>query len=297
VLIDGDTIIAAGVILPLTQFPVADKSLGTRHRAALGLSEETDALVIVVSEETSQISLATAAGSRATSRWTRCGPRWRAERSTLCDGRRQVRRATLTLAQNAEYIFAYSQAFSVLPFSLLPGAFLGRDRRWRYYNLLTHVLRRRRVDVPLLLCSLFALGVIIAKAYTLWAAHRQSAAVLEEVEALARGGKLDEAIRVAADTPGPVAAILYTGLRRVRDRQSGADIEKAVQTTGVIELGFLERGLAVLATISNVAPLLGFLGTVAGMISAFGAIAEAGQVEASLVAAASRSPSSRRRPA
>jgi diadenylate cyclase len=58
VLIDGDTIIAAGVILPLTQFPVADKSLGTRHRAALGLSEETDALVVVVSEETSQIALA-----------------------------------------------------------------------------------------------------------------------------------------------------------------------------------------------------------------------------------------------
>src|SRR5690606_27723510 len=58
VLIAGDTIIAAGVILPLTQFPVADKSLGTRHRAALGLSEETDALVIVVSEETAQVSLA-----------------------------------------------------------------------------------------------------------------------------------------------------------------------------------------------------------------------------------------------
>jgi diadenylate cyclase len=58
VLVEGDTIIAAGVILPLTQFPVADKTLGTRHRAALGESEETDAFVIVVSEETSQISLA-----------------------------------------------------------------------------------------------------------------------------------------------------------------------------------------------------------------------------------------------
>jgi diadenylate cyclase len=58
ILIDGDTVFAAGVILPLTQFPVTDKSMGTRHRAALGLSEETDALVVVVSEETSQISLA-----------------------------------------------------------------------------------------------------------------------------------------------------------------------------------------------------------------------------------------------
>jgi len=58
VLIQGDTIIAAGVILPLTQFPVPDRTLGTRHRAAIGLSEETDALVIVVSEETSAISIA-----------------------------------------------------------------------------------------------------------------------------------------------------------------------------------------------------------------------------------------------
>ncbi len=57
-IIRGDTIIGAGCILPLTQFPVADRSLGTRHRAAIGLSEETDALVIVISEETSAISVA-----------------------------------------------------------------------------------------------------------------------------------------------------------------------------------------------------------------------------------------------
>ncbi|HSJ24417.1 MAG TPA: MotA/TolQ/ExbB proton channel family protein [Longimicrobiales bacterium] len=152
------------------------------------------------------------------------------------------------------------------------------------YSLLTMFQDGGYWMYPLVLCSLFALGVIIAKAYTLWAAHRRSRSVIEEVEAHARSGRLDQAIAVAADTPGPVAAILYTGLRRVRDRQAGSDIEKAIKTTGVIELGFLERGLTVLGTIANVAPLLGFLGTVAGMISAFGAIAEAGQVEASLVA-------------
>ena len=58
VIIRGDTVIGAGCILPLSQAPITDRSLGTRHRAALGLSEETDALVIVVSEETSTISVA-----------------------------------------------------------------------------------------------------------------------------------------------------------------------------------------------------------------------------------------------
>ena len=57
-IIKGGQIVTAGAILPLTQLPVRDKSLGTRHRAALGLSEETDAVVIVVSEETSRISIA-----------------------------------------------------------------------------------------------------------------------------------------------------------------------------------------------------------------------------------------------
>ena len=60
VLISGDRIRCAGAILPLTQSPVKDRSLGTRHRAALGLSEETDAIVIVVSEESSQVAVAQA---------------------------------------------------------------------------------------------------------------------------------------------------------------------------------------------------------------------------------------------
>src|SRR5581483_599757 len=58
VIIRGDTIVGAGCILPLSQAALLDRSLGTRHRAALGLSEETDALVLVVSEETSAISAA-----------------------------------------------------------------------------------------------------------------------------------------------------------------------------------------------------------------------------------------------
>jgi diadenylate cyclase len=58
ILVSGDVIRTAGAILPLTQSSVPDRSLGTRHRAALGLSEETDAVVIVVSEETARVSVA-----------------------------------------------------------------------------------------------------------------------------------------------------------------------------------------------------------------------------------------------
>ena len=132
---------------------------------------------------------------------------------------------------------------------------------------------------PLVLCSLLARS----DHANAWAAHRGSRKIIERVE-LGQQGRIEEAIELAVDTPGPVAAILLSGLRRIHDSRASEDIRRAIKTTGTIELGFLERGLVVLATIANVAPLMGFLGTVAGMISAFGAIAEAGQVEASLVA-------------
>lgn len=153
------------------------------------------------------------------------------------------------------------------------------------YNLLTLFYDGGVFMYPLVICSLFALGVIIAKVFTLFIARQKSRRILAETEDRIRANDLDGAIQLAQDTPGPVAAILLVGLRRIRDRDhSEADIEQAVKSTGAIELGFIERGLPILATISNVAPLLGFLGTVAGMIIAFGAIEAAGQVEASLVA-------------
>jgi len=138
---------------------------------------------------------------------------------------------------------------------------------------------------PLALCSLIALGVMIAKAYTLWVAHASTREVLEEAEAAARSGDLDAAIQIAASKPGPAAAILVAGLRRIRQREvHQGEIEQAISTVGTIELGFLERGLVILATIANVAPLMGFLGTVVGMILAFAAIEAAGNVDPGLVA-------------
>jgi len=153
------------------------------------------------------------------------------------------------------------------------------------YELLTLFADGGVMMYPLVLCSLIALGVIIAKAWTLFQAHRHTRRVLARVEEEARAGRLDEATRIASETAGPAAAILLAGLRRIRGRRvQEGEVERAVSTTGAIELGFLERGLVVLATVANVAPLMGFLGTVAGMILAFAAIETAGDVDPSLVA-------------
>ncbi len=138
---------------------------------------------------------------------------------------------------------------------------------------------------PLVLCSLLALGVIIAKGWTLWVAHKDTEKVLAGTEELTRAGHIDQALDLAADTPGPAAAIVHAGLKRIRElKVRRGEVEQIINTTGTIELGFLERGLVVLATIANVAPLMGFLGTVAGMILAFASIESAGQVNPALVA-------------
>lgn len=152
------------------------------------------------------------------------------------------------------------------------------------YQLLTLFADGGFMMYPLVLCSLIALGVIIAKGWTLWIAHHESLRLLGEIEGLSTSGRLTEAVRQAEETRGPVAAILLAGLRRVEERHTGSDVAKAISTTGSIELGFLERGLPVLATVANVAPMLGFLGTVIGMILAFEAIEIAGQVDPTLVA-------------
>jgi biopolymer transport protein ExbB len=97
-----------------------------------------------------------------------------------------------------------------------------------------------------------------------------------------RDNGIKKASEICAKTPGPIATIVHAGLTRVH---KGIDhVEKAVTSAGAVEMAFLENGLVWLATIANIAPLIGFYGTVAGMIIAFRKIAEVGDVEPSVVA-------------
>jgi len=135
---------------------------------------------------------------------------------------------------------------------------------------------------PLALCVVVGIIVIIWKFFSLMAKSTSTRKILKEVDELLVGQRIDEALELTRESTSPAANILYAGLER---HEEGTErVMKAIENQGLIELSRLEKGLVVLATLTNIAPLLGFLGTVIGMIIAFQSIEMAGEVEATLVA-------------
>ncbi len=135
---------------------------------------------------------------------------------------------------------------------------------------------------PILLCSIVAVTFIIERSVTLMRARTNTRHFMSDILNAVRRDGVPAAERVCEQTRGPIAAIVYSGLKQ--SSRGTEAVEKAIETAGAVEMSFLERGLIWLATVSTVAPLLGFLGTVSGMIHAFDAIAAADQVSAKLVA-------------
>ena len=124
--------------------------------------------------------------------------------------------------------------------------------------------------------------VIIWKFIDLQIKSQRTRKLLAETDQLLAEHRINDAVRLCEESKAPAAAILLAGLRR---HEEGTDrVMKAIENAGLIELASLERGLVWLATLANVAPLTGFLGTVIGMIQAFQAIELAGEVEATTVA-------------
>jgi biopolymer transport protein ExbB len=135
---------------------------------------------------------------------------------------------------------------------------------------------------PLGFCLVLGIVVIIWKFFDLMSKSSRTKKILKTVDELLAQARIKEALEVTRDSNAPAAHILYAGLQR---HSEGTErIMKAIENQGLIELSKLESGLVVLATLTNVAPLLGFLGTVLGMIVAFESIEQAGEVEATLVA-------------
>jgi len=133
-----------------------------------------------------------------------------------------------------------------------------------------------------LLCLILGLAVAIERIIYLNMASTNSSKLKQQVEdALASGG-VEAAKEVCRNTKGPVASIFYQGLDRMGEGLESA--EKAVVAYGGVQMGQLEKNVSWLSLFIAIAPMLGFMGTVIGMIQAFQKIAAVGNLSASLIA-------------
>ena len=106
--------------------------------------------------------------------------------------------------------------------------------------------------------------------------------LVEDIESALKSGGVDSAKEICRNTPGPVASIFYQGLDRAGEGVESA--EKAVVAYGGVQMGQLEKNVSWISLFIALAPMLGFMGTVIGMIQAFDKIQAAGDMQPSLVA-------------
>ena len=133
-----------------------------------------------------------------------------------------------------------------------------------------------------LLVLILGLALCIERIIYLSLATGNSDKLLGEIESSLKSGGVDAAKEVCRNTKGPVASIFYQGLTR---KDEGLDmVEKSIVSYGSVQMGLLEKGLSWISLCIALAPMLGFMGTVIGMIGAFDAIEAAGDISPSLVA-------------
>lgn len=135
---------------------------------------------------------------------------------------------------------------------------------------------------PILICLILGLAVAIERIITLNMATTNTKKLLSQIEdALAKGG-IEAAKEVTKNTRGPVASIFTQGLMRSSE---GIDmVEKSIVSYGGVEMGRLEKGLIWISLFISLGPMLGFFGTVIGMVQAFDAIEAAGDISPQVVA-------------
>jgi len=135
---------------------------------------------------------------------------------------------------------------------------------------------------PVLVALILGLAIFLERIITLNLADINTQQFIVDVQEALQDGGVPAAREVCTETRGPVASVFQAGLMRIDEGVDAA--EKAISAYGSIEMSFLERGLVWLSLFIAIAPLLGFLGTVIGMIRAFDAIQQAGDISPSLVA-------------
>lgn len=133
-----------------------------------------------------------------------------------------------------------------------------------------------------LICLIFGLAISVERIIMLGLASSSLSSIKEKLDSALSSGGVEGAQQAMKAIPGPVAAIYDQGLSRIDEGLEG--VEKAVMTYGSVEMGKLEKGLTWISLFISLAPMLGFMGTVIGMIQAFESIVMSGTIEIDQVA-------------
>lgn len=167
-----------------------------------------------------------------------------------------------TVAAHAQDAAAEQSGFQVLKEKFIEGD-------WQFMSLV-------------LICLILGLAFCIERIITLNIATANTDKLLQNIDEHLKGGDVNGAMEVCKSTQGPTASVLYEGLRSAGN--GPAAVEKAIVSYGSVQMGLLEKGLVWIALFIAIAPMLGFMGTVIGMIGAFDEIERVGDISPSIVA-------------
>ena len=130
------------------------------------------------------------------------------------------------------------------------------------------------IMIPIILLSIVGVYIFFDRYFAIKKAGRFDPNLLEKIKVYISNGKIDEALTICRATQNPASRMLEKGVSRIG--RPLTDVNAAIENVGNLEISKLEKGLPVLASVAGGAPMLGFLGTVMGMIQAFYDMANAG---------------------
>lgn len=160
-----------------------------------------------------------------------------------------------------------AQAESASGFQVLKQYFIQGD--WRFMSFV-------------LICLILGLAFCIERIITLNLATANTDKLMSKIDERLAEGDVEGALEVCKSTPGPAASVLYEGIRNANNGPEA--VEKAITSYGSVQMGLLEKGLVWISLFIAIAPMLGFMGTVIGMIQAFDRIEAVGDLSPSVVA-------------
>ncbi len=190
--------------------------------------------------------------------------------------------STATVEETSDSVVAAEEAAPVVPVAVTEEAKEGGLGVLHYQVKTKFIEGGAGFMSTILLCLIFGLAIALERVIYLNLATTDTNKLLTGVEDALNSGGVDAAKELCRNTRGPLASIFYQGLDR---EGQGLDIvEKSIISYGSVQMGLLERGLSWISLFIALAPMLGFMGTVIGMIDAFDKIQIAGDVSPALVA-------------